>query len=112
MSDAALEVQVEPTGGALVVTSRGTVDLDTAPVPEAALRRATHAPRAPVVVDMSDVDLLACRGFGVLATARATLSDAGFPLVVTGARGAVRKALRLCDDIARRSPRSVNPTGV
>jgi hypothetical protein len=68
---------------------------------EAALRTATQEPRAPVVVDMSDTDFLACCGISVLDTTRATLADAGLPLVVTGARGSVRRLLNVVNGAGR-----------
>jgi anti-anti-sigma factor len=93
-----LDVQVARREGQVVVTPRGEVDLSTAPLLEAALRNATREPRAPVVVDMSDTDFLACCGLSVLDTTRATLAGAGLPLVVTGVRGSVRRLLHMAHD--------------
>ena len=94
-------MQVARREGEVVVILHGEVDLSTAPTLEAALRTATREPRAPVVVDMSDTDFLACCGISVLDTTRATLADAGFPLVVTGARGSVRRLLNMVNGAGR-----------
>lgn len=99
MTDGTLEVQIERRAGAVRVIPRGVVDLMTAPVLESALRQATCRPAAAVVVEMSDVDFPDSRGVGALAKARAVLSETAVPLVVTGARGPVRKILRLCDGV-------------
>jgi anti-anti-sigma factor len=97
--DGTLEVQVERCKGAVVLIPHGEVDLSTAPVLEDALRQVIHVSRAPVVVDLSDLGFLGCRGFGVLAAARAELSAAGLPLVMTGAQGPVQRVLQVCEDI-------------
>lgn len=80
-----LEVSVEHRVGALAVLPRGEVDLATAPVFEEAMQQAVRVPRVPVVVDLSGLDFLACRGLGLLATARHALWAAGRALTVTGA---------------------------
>ncbi len=68
-----------------------------------------------VVVDLTKTEFLACCGIGALAVVRTTLAASGRTLVVTGARGQVRRLLELCGEppgdavpVARASRRRVD----
>ena len=115
MADWNLEVHLTWRDGAVVVTPRGEIDLLTVSQLEDALRRATWVRPKTVVVDLTETEFLACCGIGALAVVRTSLTASGRTLVVTGARGQVRRLLELCGEppgdvvpVARASRRRVD----
>jgi len=98
MANGNLDVHVTWRRGAVVITPHGEIDLLTVSRLEDALRTATGVRRKPVVVDLTETEFLACCGVGALAGLRTTLAATGRTLVVTGARGQVRRLLELCGE--------------
>ena len=92
-----------------VVAASGTVDAFTAPVLSAAINAAVHAGIFDgLVVDLSEVNFLACAGLSVLLTTSAQLGPGvGFGVVADG-QGTVRPMTLLGIDQQIRVYRSLD----
>jgi anti-anti-sigma factor len=89
-----LSVRIEDHGPDRVVVVRGEVDLCTAAILEAALV-AGGAGTGALVVDLTAVDYLGARGFGLLLTAAERVRARGGELRLAGGGPLILRTLRL-----------------
>jgi anti-anti-sigma factor len=93
-------LQAEPpaedgaTEAVLVVAAAGEIDLDTAPLLQAALIDAVDR-RSAVCCDLSDVAFLSAAGIAALMSAHQRAAETGSRLTVRGAQGITRRVLQL-----------------
>jgi anti-anti-sigma factor len=92
-----LTVPITRRGDGVVLAPAGDVDLATLPLFEAALRAGGAAASGTVVLDLARTAFLACCAVGPIARLRRDLETTGRRLVVTGARGIVRRVLLVSD---------------
>jgi anti-sigma B factor antagonist len=88
-----LLVEIARTGPVALVRVTGEVDLETAFVLRAALRKLTAEPMPPrrIAVDLEHVTFLDAAGLDILVQARQRAHRAGADLVVCNAHGIVRR---------------------
>jgi anti-anti-sigma factor len=80
---------------AAVVSLRGEIDLASVGQVERLLSEAGRHDGGPVVVDMTGVTFLDCRGLSVLLSAQSQLADAGTVMLLAGVPPAVERLMRL-----------------
>jgi anti-sigma B factor antagonist len=78
----------------LVAAAAGEVDLDTAPLLQAALLDAVDR-HAVVCCDLSEVGFLSAAGLTALLTAYQRAEETGSRLTIRGARGITRRVLQI-----------------
>ncbi len=89
-------IHVETEGGTATVRPAGDVDLTTEPGLRKAIGSALDdAGTRRLIVDLSGVTFLDCRGLGALVEGRRRADERGVSYRVTGARGVARTLLRL-----------------
>lgn len=105
-----LTVPLTRHGDTVVLEPTGFVDLATVHLFATALHSGAAAARATVVLDLTRTSFLACCAIGPITAMRRDLESGGRRLVITGARGIVRRVLLVCDlravvtDDARQPP--------
>jgi anti-anti-sigma factor len=88
-------VEAEQRNGRCVVTVHGEIDLATVAGLEEALCAVCLDSDGQVVVDLSDVTFMSCRGLAALASTHDGLAARGRTLVIEHPVPTVRKVLRL-----------------
>jgi len=88
------EPAIREDGAHVVVTLRGELDIANAADLGAVLSEAV-ARNPHVIADLSDLSFIDCASLGVLVRARTRAREAGGDLVLSGARGKVRRVLTL-----------------
>ena len=93
MAAAPFRIRREAADGAPVLVPEGGIDLASAPMLGAALRKELAARPAHLIVDLSDVEHLDSTGLAILLNAGRRLTRAGGRLSVVAADGAPRRIL-------------------
>jgi anti-sigma B factor antagonist len=91
---AGLRVDIQETGGDLVVKAIGEVDVSSATLLET---RLVQTARRTVVLDLSGVSFLDASGLGAILHAREKIAADGHELSIRGAVGIVRRVFDITD---------------